>query len=158
MMPFGERLVAISLLLFCIAYGVSATTIDVFPGREHELVTSRTFPYLLSLAGSACVLWVLFSPAASRPAASAADGNGRPSFAWRRCAALVGTSAAYAFAIERLGFLLSTAAFLAAGMLVLGERRKLLIAAAALVPPAFFWLVLELGLDIRLPAFPLPGG
>ena len=39
------------------------------------------------------------------------------------------------FLIERLGFVLSTAAFLAAGMLVLGERRRLVLLVAAVLPP-----------------------
>ena len=153
MRSHGDRLVALSLFILSVLYGVSAMSIDVFPGREHELITSRTFPYGLAVAGALCALWILLSappktaPTGQQPAASRLD------FAWWRCLGVVVVSIGYSFALERMGFLLSTGGFLVAASLMLGERRVGVLTATGLLVPVAFWLILDVGLDMRLPGF-----
>ncbi len=151
----GEQLVALLCLGFCIFYGVSATSIDVFPGREGELITSRTFPYLLTARGAICSLAILFG--ALRKAADPGSPASGGTYDWSRCIALVGLAVVYALLITRLGFVASTIGFIGAGSLLLGERRMGLVISAAVVPPVIFWLLLDLGLDIKLPSLDIWG-
>ncbi|MDJ0709076.1 MAG: tripartite tricarboxylate transporter TctB family protein [Woeseiaceae bacterium] len=147
----GEKLVALLCLGFCIFYGLSATSIDVFPGREAEHITSRTFPYLLTAIGAICSLAILIGALRTTESEGSAAGGGP--YHWARCLALVGVAVVYAVLMTRLGFVVSTIGFIAAGCLLLGERRIGLVISAAVIPPVIFWLLLELGLDIRLPPF-----
>ena len=146
----GEQFVALLCLGFCIFYGISATSIDVFPGREGELISSRTFPYLLTILGAVCSLAILFG-ALRKPAAPGSSESGG-TYYWSRCFALVGVAVAYAVLMTRLGFMASTIGFITAGCLLLGERRIGVVISAAVIPPVIFWLLLELGLDIKLPS------
>ena len=155
MSAFGERLMALALVAFCLFYGLSATTIDVFPGREHELITSRSFPYGLTVIGLLCALYIAAN--AGRVALQTdEEPAGRKRLNWRRFTALIAVSVGYSFILEGLGFVVSTAGFLAAGMLVMGERRWLPLTVAAVFPPLLFWALLEFALDISLPSFIWP--
>ncbi|MDJ0657108.1 MAG: tripartite tricarboxylate transporter TctB family protein [Xanthomonadales bacterium] len=151
----GEIFVALLCLAFCVFYGVSAGSIELFAGAQEELVTSRTFPYILTFFGAACSLSILYSALRSR-SDSKSQETAR-SYRWGSCAGVIGLALVYSFLLTRIGFLLSTAGFLAAGILFLGERRWRFVIPAAFVPPLVFWLLLELGLDIKLPSLGLWG-
>jgi len=155
MNAFSERLMALAFVAFCLFYGLSATTIDVFPGREHELITSRSFPYGLTVIGLLCALYIAVKAGAAVEVEEEQVVGRR--LDWLRFAALIAVSLAYGFLLERLGFVVSTAAFLAAGMWVMGERRWVRLTAAALIPPLAFWVLLEFALDIHLPSLGWPG-
>lgn len=143
----GETYIALLCLAFCAFYGVSASSIDVFGGEE--AMTSRTFPYLLTAVGAACSLTILIS--ALRERSASRSGTTHAVHHWRACAGLVGLALVYTFLLTRVGFVVSTAGFLFAGIVFLGERRWRFVVPAAILPPVIFWLLLELGLDIRLP-------
>ena len=145
----GETYVALLCLAFCAFYGVSAGSIDVFSGAHQEVMTSRTFPYILTAVGAACSLSILYS--ALRRRADARTRTTHDLRHWRACAGLVGLALIYTLLLTRIGFLVSTAGFLFLGIVFLGERRWQLVIPAAVLPPLIFWLLLELGLDIRLP-------
>ncbi len=156
MKAFSERLMALAFVAFCLFYGLSATTIAVFPGREHELITSRSFPYGLTIVGLLCALYIAVKAGADAEAEEAGQPV-RRQLDWLRFAALIAVSVAYSFLLERTGFIVSTTLFLAAGMLVMGERRWVPLIAAAVAPPLIFWALLEFALDIHLPSFSWPG-
>ena len=145
----GETYVALLCLAFCAFYGMSAGSIDLFSAAQHEVMTSRTFPYILTAVGAACSLSILYS--ALREQAASGSGRAHEVRHWRACAGLVGLALVYAFLLTRIGFIVSTAGFLAAGIVYLGERRWRYVVPAAVLPPLIFWLLLELGLDISLP-------
>lgn len=153
MKSHGDRLVALILFVLSVLYGVSAMSIDVFPGREHELITSRTFPYGLAAVGALCALWILLSARPEIAPTTRQTTGPRLGFAWWRCLAVVIASIGYSFALERMGFMVSTGSFLVAASLLLGERRVGVLMATGLIVPIAFWLILDVGLDMRLPGF-----
>jgi len=156
MNAFSERLMALAFVAFCLFYGLSAMTIDVFPGREHELITSRSFPYGLTVIGLLCALYIAVK-AGTAVEAKETEQAARKRLDWLRFVALIVVSVVYSFLLERAGFIVSTTVFLAAGMWVMGERRWVPLTAAAVAPPLVFWALLEFALDIHLPSFSWPG-
>ncbi len=152
----GEVYVALLCLAFCAFYGASATSIDLFGSWQHELMTSRTFPYVLAVVGSGCSLSILYSALRSRSMPQ--TGIRVVGRNWLLCAGLVGLALAYAYLLPRIGFLLSTTAFLFTAVFSMGERRWRLLVPAAVLPPVVFWLLLEIGLDIKLPSMAGWGG
>ena len=156
MNAFSERLMALVFVAFCLFYGLSATTIDVFPGREHELITSRSFPYGLTVVGLLCALYIAVKAGAVAETEEA-ERAVRKRLDWLRFAGLIAVSVAYSFLLEHAGFVVSTIAFLVTGMLIMGERRWIPLTAAAVIPPVMFWVLLEFALDIRLPSFAASG-
>lgn len=146
----GEVYMALLCLAFCIGYGISAASIEVPAGWDKELITSRTFPYALTLIGAISSLTILYGALSKRADVRSSESAG--SYHWRQCSALVGAALTYAAIMPYLGFVMSTAGFLAAGCMLLGERRWRVVIPAAVLPPIIFWLLLELGLDIKLPS------
>ena len=74
---------------------------------------------------------------------------GAAGFSWGRALGLVGLMAFYALAINRLGFVVTSALFLAGGFWALGERRPLVLALVALGVSLGFWTMFSL-LDVKL--------
>lgn len=145
----GETYVALLCLAFCAFYGISAGSIELFGGAQHEVMSSRTFPYILTVVGAACALSILYS--ALRGHSGAGSEAAHEVQHWGACAGLIGLAIVYTLLLTRIGFIASTVGFLAAGIVFLGERRWRFVVPAAVLPPLIFWLLLELGLDISLP-------
>ena len=140
-----DRMSALVLLAFSIGYGVLALDIKLFPGSEYELFTARTLPLGLSVAGIVVCVLMLILP--SRPA----DSDGAPAgMNWAQVAALCGLMLLYGAAITRLGFLVSTCAFLIGGILLLGERRWTVILGISISVAVGFWAILSKLLGIYL--------
>lgn len=140
-----DRVSALVLLAFSIAYGALALDIRLFPGSEHELFTARTLPLGLSVAGIVVCVLMLVLP--SRRTASDADLSG---LNWGKVAALCGLMLLYGAAITRLGFLVSTCAFLIGGILLLGERRWSVVLGVSIPVAVGFWAILSKLLGIYL--------
>ena len=131
-----EKIVASMMLVISIAYGVLARNISLFPGSEDLAFTAQTLPTGLSIAGSLVAFAMLISPTSG---AVTTAGKLR----WTNPLILCLLMISFALAIPVAGFLLSCAAFVAVGVIVLGERRwKVIVAVAALVPLCS-WLVLS---------------
>ena len=47
----ADRITGLVFLAFCLAYGVLAYQIELFPGSEAEAFTARTLPVGLAVAG-----------------------------------------------------------------------------------------------------------
>ena len=73
---------------------------------------------------------------------------------WGLLAAFCAMMSLYGLALRPLGFLLSTALFLACGFYVLGERRYWLILSIAFCVTGLFWWLMSEVLDVYLPALP----
>ena len=69
---------------------------------------------------------------------------------WWRAAALCALMVLYGLTITRLGFVVSTILFLAAGFRLLGERRWLLIVTVSALVTLGFWAILTEFLGIYL--------
>lgn len=111
----AERVAALLLLAFCVAYGLMAWQIDLYPGTERQVFNARTLPLALSALGSLVAFLLVVLP----------SGRRRLGFGRRegvRGAVLLLLALAYAASLRSLGFLLSGTIFLALAFAWLGER------------------------------------
>ena len=147
-----ERVGALFFLLLSLVYGFLAYEIKLYPGDEYEAMTARTLPIVLSGLG------IVFSLVLIATAKKEALGRDIAGLDWRPVILLMLLSLLYGFALNWLGFLVSTTIFLMAGFWILGERRlKILLLVA--VPFVFiFWFGLTQLLDIYLAPGRIFGG
>lgn len=132
-----NALASVLLLAFCIAYGLQATTIDLFPGQESEAFSPRTLPYVLTIVGVLLTLAELIK-SFYRPEAGDAPWKG---FDWPRALLFLLSMLAYGALFVPLGFILATALFLGAGIAILGERRIVTLAVLPIAFSAGFWFL-----------------
>jgi len=147
-----ERIGALFFLMLSILYGHLASDIRLYPGDELEAMTARTLPYVLSGLG------IVFSLSLLIGGKSAVVGPVAANLNWKPVIFLMLLSLCYGFALDWLGFLISTTLFLIAGFRILGEKRvKILLLVA--VPFVFiFWFGLTQMLDIYLAPGRIFGG
>lgn len=139
-----ERIVALAFAAFALAYGLEAQRIDLLFGAEFSPFNARTFPTILAWALGIVALAIAVRPgAAGLPPAFAG-------LAWPPAVLLSALVILYALLIPYLGFFAASALFLAAGTLLLGERRPRAILATALGVSLALWLILDPGLGIYL--------
>lgn len=141
--PFAERLVALILLAGSVAYGLAAQEIQLLLSAQFSPFNARTFPTLLAGAGTVLAALILVFPGAG-------DGEAFAGLAWRPAALLCAAVIAYAYVIPHVGFFAASAAFIAAGCLVLGERRARVLAPLSVGIALGLWALLDLGLGIFL--------
>jgi len=134
----AERLAALLLLLFSLAYFVLAFKIKLPPGSADSPFTARTFPLVLGPIAMATSLFLLIKPP---PSAEPLVGQG---MAWGRAVGLMVLMGLYALAINPLGFVVTSALFLAGGFFVLGERRLPLLLPLAIGIALGFWILFTL--------------
>ena len=143
-----DRIGALFFLALAIAYSVAAGGIELYPGDEEELFNARTFPRFIGIMAALFAFLILVQPA--RDADDAVDWS---AYDWGRPALLCLFMLAYGLAIKWPGFFLATSVFLAAGIVLLGERRWWLVLLASLPVAAGFEFILDglLGIYIEDP-------
>lgn len=134
-----QRVGALLLLAFSVAYLRLAMSIPVDPTGSHEVFSARTLPLGLSAATILLSLLQLVLPAAGDEKISDAARG----LSWRPAVLLVVLMAAYALLFEVLGFVLASVLFLQAGFVILGERRWLRSLAVSTGLVVFMWFVLS---------------
>lgn len=132
----AERIAALLILLFSVGYLVFAFKINLPQGSTGSPFTARTFPLVLGPIAMALSLFLLIKPP---PGGVVAEG-----LAWGRGLALLGLMGLYALAISHLGFVVTSALFLAGGFFVLGERRLAILLPTALCIALGFWVMFTL--------------
>jgi len=137
---------ALGFLAFSIAYGWQATAIDMFPGQENEAFTPQTFPLALAAIGGVLALAQLIKSLREPPE----PGESWAAYDWTRVGLLLLSMVVYGATFAWLGFLVSTILFLAAGYLILGERRPIVLGSASVLVTVGFWLVMTRALGIYL--------
>lgn len=137
----AERLAALAILLFSLAYFWLAFSIKVPPSSDDSPFSARTFPLALGPMGMALSLALIL-----RPPDGERVGVG---LAWGRAGGLIALMGFYAAAITPLGFVVTSALFLAGGFFVLGERRPLVLALVALGVALGFFIMFRV-LDVNL--------
>ncbi|WP_404383820.1 tripartite tricarboxylate transporter TctB family protein [Caenispirillum salinarum] len=146
-----DAVAALCFLALSVAYGWHAGSIQLFPGQEFEPFTPRTFPYALAVIGIVLSLAQLFT-VMRKP--KAGEKHGKPEswagFDWGRVAALVVAMVAYGAAFKPLGFIIATSLFLAAGYLILGERRWTVVLGASVPVAVVFWALMTQVLGLYL--------
>lgn len=137
-----ERIVGLMLLAVSLAYFVMAFGIRLPPSSDDSPLSARSLPLALGVAGMALSFILVVRPP---------PGDEVPwrAFAWGRAAALIGLMGLYALAIPHLGFVVTSALFLAGGFVVLGERRPVLLVAVAVITAVAFFIAFRL-LDVNL--------
>ena len=144
-----EKVGALVLLLFSIAYGVLARQIILTFLAQQETFTSRTMPYALSAIGIVLSFLILVLPTA--------DESGKRSLAeetagmdWVTAILLVVLMFGYGLTMKWLGFIIASIFFLLVGFWILGERRwKLMVLTA--VPLVFLlWGIMSILLGVYI--------
>ncbi len=167
----NNRVAGVLLLLLALVYASQIPNITLDQWAQDEAVTARTLPLMLAgglMIGSALLI---FAPRRKRNASTGDDDVGagpdategdpandrvaaavpapdRPFVRGRRIALLLLAMLLFALAVPRLGLWPSSAAFLIAGMLVMGERRWGRLLGAALGATLLFYLLLGTVLGI----------
>ena len=139
-----ERIGALFFLALSIAYGYMSYQIKLYPGDELEAMTARTLPIFLSGMG---VVFSLVLLATGNKQESSSNISGLD---WKPVILLMLLSLLYGFALDWLGFLISTTLFLIAGFRILGEKRIRILLLVAVPFVFIFWFGLTQLLDIYL--------
>ncbi|MGI9382313.1 MAG: tripartite tricarboxylate transporter TctB family protein [Methyloligellaceae bacterium] len=144
-MVTSNRVSALLLLAVSLTYFMMSYDIELYPGSEEEWITAQTFPRYIGGAAILLCFLILVMPAP--------DDEGLAqwkTFDWVRPGLLCILMICYGLTIKSVGFLLSTTVFLAAGYLVLGERRLWVLLVASLPVAAGFEFILAGLLDITI--------
>ncbi|MEZ9525349.1 tripartite tricarboxylate transporter TctB family protein [Enterovibrio norvegicus] len=132
-------------LCLSVAYGFYAREIPMFPGDEYEPFNAQTLPIFLSWLGG--ILGFLMLVTARRDVASKLSVAGLDFLLVAKLLVLI---MVFAFALEWVGFMLSTILFLVGGYWVLGERRPKMLFIASVPFAVGIWFILAKLLDIYL--------
>lgn len=144
-----EKVGALVILLFSIAYGVLSMKISLTFLSQQEFFTARTMPYALSVIGIILAFLILIMPTV--------DEKGRQSLSeathgmdWKKAIFLVAGMVIYGLTMKWLGFIIASILFLLMGFYILGERRikSMLLAAIPLVVVLWFVMSSLLGVYI----------
>lgn len=138
----AERLVALAILAFSLAYFLLAFGIRVPPTSDDSPFSARTFPFALGLLGMGLSLVLLLR----QP--SGAEVGVR-AFAWGRAVGLIVLMSLFALLIVPFGFVVTASLFLAGGFYVLGERRLKVLVPVAIITALGFWTMFTL-LQVQL--------
>ena len=142
-----DRVGALLLLVFFVAYGYLSTSITLLPFQLNQAFHARTAPQFLTFVGIVLALVLLARPGDMRPIDTAG-------MTFRRVALLCGLMVFYGFAVRSLGFLIATSVFLMGGFWVMGERRWLVLIGASIPVVIGFWLLMTQALDVFVAPWP----
>ena len=137
------------LALFTL-YAIVAWQIPLLPFEEYETVTSATLPKVYAAFG---ILVCLLSIGAIllKPKEQTDEPELRLEKAdVLRTVGLLVLMLLYSAALEPVGFLISTSAFLLLGFFVMGERRKNILLFASIPVAVVFWFLMTQVLGIYL--------
>lgn len=143
-----DRIGALLLLAFSLAYLGQARVLPLDPTATDESFTARTLPIGLAVAA---ILFASIQLALSlRTGSEARISAAVRGFRWAPTLSLIAAMAVYALVFELLGFLLSSILFLKAGFIILGERRWLVALPVAVGLVLFLWLLLTQAFGVYL--------
>jgi putative tricarboxylic transport membrane protein len=142
-----DRIGALLLLVFCLAYWYFVYDIRLLPFQKTQAFHAATMPEALAVLGTVLSLALLVFPGSDE--APAVRG-----FKWGTGAAMLVLMVLYGLTVRPLGFIVSTSLFLIAGYAILGERRPLTLILASVPLVAIFWALMTQGLDIFIEPWP----
>ena len=144
-----EKVGALLMLLFSMAYGLLALCIPLSFMAQQEFFTSRTMPYALAVIGVVLSLLILVLPTV--------DSHGKTTLAtetrgmdWRRAILLVLAMVAYGLTMKWIGFIIASVLFLMLGFYILGERRLKKMALAAIPLVILLWFIMSALLGVYI--------
>ncbi len=144
-----EKIGALSILLFSMAYGLLAFKIPLSFMAQNEFFTSRTMPYALAVVGIVLALLILVLPTAD-PAGRRTLKEETHGMDWKKAIWLVVAMVLYGLTMRWLGFIIASVLFLNGGFYILGERKikKMVLASIPLVILLWFIMSALLGVYI----------
>ena len=130
------------LLCFFASYGFFAGEIQLDFWSEGEAFNARTLPYAIAVAGTLVSLLLLITPGA--PPESVRE------FRFLTATGLLFLTALFGFAVDYLGYAVTSILFLGSGFAVMGERRPIQIVVISSAVVCTLWLILSaLGIYLR---------
>jgi putative tricarboxylic transport membrane protein len=144
-----EKVGALVMLLFSMAYGLLALKIPLSFLAQNEFFTSRTMPYALAVLGVFIALLILVFPTTD-PEGKRSLREETHGMDWKTAILLVVGMIAYGLTMKWIGFIISSILFLLVGFYILGERRikRMLLASIPLVVMLWFLMSSLLGVYI----------
>jgi putative tricarboxylic transport membrane protein len=144
-----EKVGALIMLLFSMAYGLLALNIPLSFLAQNEFFTSRTMPYALAVLGVLLALLILVFPTTD-PEGKRSLREETHGMDWKTAILLVVGMIAYGLTMKWIGFIISSILFLLVGFYILGERRikRMLLASIPLVVMLWFIMSSLLGVYI----------
>jgi len=144
-----EKVGALVMLLFSMAYGLLALKIRLSFLAQNEFFTSRTMPYALAVLGIILALMILVLPTT--------DPDGKRSLKkethgmdWKKAILLVVAMIFYGLVMKWIGFIISSILFLIFGFYILGERRIKRMVLASIPLVVFLWFVMSALLGVYI--------
>jgi putative tricarboxylic transport membrane protein len=154
-----DRWIALIILGICLVYGYAAFfTMDsaLPPFMQRNPIWPSTFPKVLSVMAilTALVILLGLEKPPENPKEPDIDYRRLGDYNIGQAAALLALMVAYALLLRPGGFLFSTAGFLIAGGLILGERRIFILALVAAIATGVIWYLVQVVLGIFLRPLP----
>ena len=152
-----DKWIAVLFLLLSLIYGYTAFTYELLPFELNTSFKPNTMPMALSVLGIIIAFVLIFAPktaAEDGGAERTIDVSNLGQYKLGQAAALLLAMVLYALALRPVGFLASTALFLAGGSFILGERRYLVMIPIALIGALSIWYLVQEMLGIFLRPWP----
>ncbi len=157
-----DRWIALVLLGICLVYGYTAWfTMDdaLAPFMKRNPIWPSTFPKLLSVLGIITSTIILLGLEKGEQKIGEIDYRRLGDYKIGQAIMLLVLMAAYALCLRPVGFVISTAAFLILGSVILGERKWQIMIPVAVVATFLVWYLVQEVLGIYLRPLPtLLGG
>jgi putative tricarboxylic transport membrane protein len=144
-----EKVGALIILLFSVAYGLIARKIPLSFLSQQEVFTARTMPYGLAIIGILLSFFIIVLPTVD-PEGKKSLSETTKGMDWSTAIQLVVLMLAFGLIMKWLGFILSSILFLLGGFWVLGERRIKLMLFSALLLVAILWFIMAFLLGVYL--------
>jgi putative tricarboxylic transport membrane protein len=144
-----EKVGALVILLFSVAYGLIARKIPLSFLSQQEVFTARTMPYGLAIIGILLSFFIIVLPTVD-PEGKKSLSETTKGMDWSTAIQLVVLMLAFGLIMKWLGFILSSILFLLGGFWILGERRIKLMLFSALLLVAILWFIMAFLLGVYL--------
>ncbi len=142
----AEQAFTWTILAFCVAYALDATTIDRRLGQQ---ISAAAFPLSAAMVTAVSSVMLLVSSSRRPPE------HDRPADIGRTEVLVTAMGFAYWLSLPWLGYVVATSLFLLVGTLFLGERVSFRPIAVSIGTAVALWIVFVLLLGVPLPDPPL---
>jgi putative tricarboxylic transport membrane protein len=147
----AERAFTWTILAFCVAYALDATTIDMRLGQH---VNAAAFPLAAAVFTAVPSVMLLVASRRARDLTPRARDLDRPADVGRTEVLFTAMGFAYWLSLPWLGYVVATSLFLLVGTLSLGERVSLRPFVVSIATAAALWVVFAFLLGVPLPDLP----
>jgi len=137
-----EKVGALILLMFSIAYGLLAFKIPLSFLGQRETFNARTMPFALGIIGTLLSFLILVLPSGKTDKGDKVEDAFR-GLDWSSVGFLIGIMIFYSITLRFLGLVISSIIFLVGGFYILGERRIWLLFIGSVPLVLFIWFLMS---------------